>query len=169
MNFVAVTSCPTGIAHSQMAAENLEQTAERMGHDIRVEIQGAMGTEDELSSEEIASADAVIIAADTSVDRSRFERAGVPVVKGGVKEGVNDAESLVEQAEAAARGEDPESVGSADDAEPSAADSGPGTASPESNGQAGTTGESGTDRPSPDQIGGDPRKGLFARLKRLFS
>ena len=164
MNFVAVTSCPTGIAHSQMAAENLEQTAERMGHDVRVEIQGAMGTEDELTADEIASADAVIIAADTSVDRSRFEREGLPVVKGGVKEGVNDAESLIERAEAAARGEAPDDAGGTD------AESGPtGATSPETDGQEGTAEGSETAGPSPDQIGGDPRKGLFARLKRLLS
>lgn len=164
MNFVAVTSCPTGIAHSQMAAENLEQTAERMGHDIRVEIQGAMGTEAELTADEIASADAVIVAADTSVDRSRFEREGIPVVKGGVKEGVNDAESLIERAEAAARGEDPDAVEAAD------AESAPtGAASPETDGQEGATGGADAAGPSPDQIGGDPRKGLFARLKRLLS
>ena len=57
MKLVAVTSCPTGIAHSQMAAENLEQTAPEMGHDIHVEVQGAMGAENELSPETIADAD----------------------------------------------------------------------------------------------------------------
>jgi len=91
MKIVAVTSCPTGIAHSQMAAENLERTAEELGHDISVEIQGAMGAENELSAERIAAAGAVVIAADTSVSRDRFE--GKPVVKGTVKDAVNDARS----------------------------------------------------------------------------
>ena len=52
MKFVAVTACPTGIAHSQMGAENLEQEAQKRGHDIEVEIQGAMGAENELSAAE---------------------------------------------------------------------------------------------------------------------
>ena len=58
MNLVAVTSCPTGIAHSQMAAENLEQTAERLGHEIKVEVQGAMGAQNDLTAAEISDADA---------------------------------------------------------------------------------------------------------------
>jgi len=73
VNIVAVTSCPTGIAHSQMAAESLEQTAERLDHGIAVEIQGAMGAEDELDEGEIENADAAIIAADTSVNQDRLE------------------------------------------------------------------------------------------------
>lgn len=71
MKFVAVTACPTGIAHSQMAAENLEQEAAKQGHEITVEIQGAMGAENELTAADIEAADAAIIAADTSPKRSR--------------------------------------------------------------------------------------------------
>jgi PTS system fructose-specific IIB component len=164
MNFVAVTSCPTGIAHSQMAAENIEQTATRLGHEIRVEIQGAMGTENELGADEIADADAVIIAADTSVDWTRFEEAGVPVVKGGVKEGVNDAEGLIEEAEAVAGGDG--------DGEAASAGSGTATGDPEREGaedapEAASDSE-GASAPAPERVGGDPRKGLFARLKRLL-
>jgi len=96
MKFVAVTACPTGIAHSQMGAENLEQEAEKRGHDMKVEIQGAMGAENELSTEDIEAADAAIIAADTAVNRDRFEN--VPLVKGTVKAAVNDVESLIEEA-----------------------------------------------------------------------
>lgn len=96
MKFVAVTSCPTGIAHSQMGAEGLEQAGEELGYDIRVEIQGAMGAEDELTSEEITEADAVIIAADTSVSRDRFE--GNPLVKRPVADAINEAEELLEEA-----------------------------------------------------------------------
>lgn len=139
MKLVAVTSCPTGIAHSQMAAENLEGTAERMGHEIRVEVQGAMGAENELSKEDIESADAVIIAADTSVSRDRFE--GKPLVKGPVKDAVNDAESLIERATKEAGGQ-PESTPTTDT-------------------------ESSDEEPV--RRGGDPEKGLFQRLKRLFS
>jgi len=72
MKFVAITACPTGIAHSQMAAENLQNTAEERGHDIHVEIHGAMGTENEIPDDTLAAADAVIIAADTGVSQDRF-------------------------------------------------------------------------------------------------
>ena len=88
MNIVAVTACPTGIAHSQMAAENLETTAAEMGHDIKVEVQGSMGAENELTADDIANADVVVITADTSVQQDRFE--GKPLVKKTVKDGVND-------------------------------------------------------------------------------
>ncbi|WP_232686693.1 PTS fructose transporter subunit IIB [Halobacterium zhouii] len=143
MNLVAVTSCPTGIAHSQMAAENLEQTADRLGHDIKVEVQGAMGTENELTADEIDDADAVIIAADTSVKRDRFQ--GKPLMKGTVKDAVNDAEHLIQEASAA------ESDGQTD-------------------GEA-TDGDTRSSRQnaSTRSRGGDRSKGLFARLKRLFS
>ncbi|MFC6992624.1 PTS fructose transporter subunit IIB [Haladaptatus sp. GCM10025707] len=96
MKFVAVTACPTGIAHSQMAAENLEQHAPKKGHEIKVEVNGAMGTENELSADDIASADAVIVAADTKVQTDRFE--GKPLVKGTVKDAVNDPEALIDEA-----------------------------------------------------------------------
>ncbi|PGF16979.1 PTS sugar transporter subunit IIC [Natrinema sp. CBA1119] len=146
MKFVAVTSCPTGIAHSQMAAENLEQTATDLGHEIDVEVQGAMGQENELSSDAIAEADAVVIAADTSVNRDRFE--DEPLVKAPVKDAVNDAEGLIERAIAEADGE--------------ASTAGPAGATAASTGTE--SAESGAPR-----RGGDPSKGLFARLKRLFS
>lgn len=146
MKIVAVTSCPTGIAHSQMAAENLEQTATDLGHEIDVEVQGAMGQENELSSDAIAEADAVIIAADTSVNRDRFE--DKPLVKAPVKDAVNDAEGLIERAIAEADGE----ASTTESAGATAASTGTESA------------ESGTTR-----RGGDPSKGLFARLKRLFS
>ena len=146
MKLVAVTSCPTGIAHSQMAAENLEQTAERLGHEIRVEVQGAMGAEDELTPTEIEEADAVIIAADTSVNRDRFEN--TTLVKGTVKDAVNDAESLIEQAVERAGGD-----GAGATTETPTADV---------ENAAGEQGQS-------DRRGGDPEKGLFRRLKRLLS
>ncbi|MBE9112489.1 PTS fructose-like transporter subunit IIB [Nodosilinea sp. LEGE 07298] len=70
--FVGITSCPTGIAHTFMAAEALKQGATKLGHDIKVETQGSVGSQNTLTDEEIARADAVIIAADTHVDLSRF-------------------------------------------------------------------------------------------------
>jgi PTS system fructose-specific IIC component len=69
---VAVTSCPTGIAHTIMAAEGLEQAAKKLGHEIQVETQGSVGARNTLSDETIAAADVVIIAADTRVDTARF-------------------------------------------------------------------------------------------------
>ncbi|WP_254545449.1 PTS fructose transporter subunit IIB [Halomarina pelagica] len=150
MKLVAVTSCPTGIAHSQMAAENLEQTAARLGHEIHVEIQGAMGAENELSAERIADADAAIIAADTAVSRDRFEN--LPLVKAPVKDAVNDPEDLIERAEAAAEG------GRAPDS--ANADAVTTDVQPESEV---------AEPPESERIGGDPRKGLFARLRRLLS
>jgi PTS system fructose-specific IIB component/fructose-specific PTS system IIB-like component len=68
MNLIAVTACPTGIAHTYMAAEQLEKTATSLGHTIKVETQGAMGIENELSPSDIAAADAIIIAADIALE-----------------------------------------------------------------------------------------------------
>jgi len=143
MKFVAVTACPTGIAHSQMGAENLEQEAKRRGHDIEVEIQGAMGAENELSAADIEGADAAIIAADTSVNRDRFE--DIPLIKGTIKDAVNDVEDLLDQAETAGGGDgDREETVDTDDED--------------------------HDSGSPDvRRGGDRSKSLVARLKRLLS
>jgi fructose-specific phosphotransferase system IIB component len=75
MKIVAVTACPTGIAHTYLAAEQLEKTARRLGHAIKVETQGAMGIENELTPLDIAEADVVIIASDIAIERpERFER-----------------------------------------------------------------------------------------------
>ncbi|HHT05764.1 MAG TPA: PTS fructose transporter subunit IIB [Hydrogenispora sp.] len=85
MKFVAVTACPTGVAHTYMAAEALEMAAEELGHEIKVETQGSIGIENEITPEEIAAADAVIFAVDMSVTRSdRF--AGKPILNKGVSE-----------------------------------------------------------------------------------
>ncbi len=100
MNIVAVTSCPTGIAHTYMAAEALEQAAKAAGHIIHVETQGSAGL-DAVSPEVIAAADAVIFAADVEVrERQRFD--GKPIVTGTVKDGINHAADLVSRAVAAA-------------------------------------------------------------------
>ena len=164
MKLVAVTSCPTGIAHSQMAAESLEQTADRLGHEIQVEIQGAMGAENELDKATIADADAAIIAADTAVSRDRFEAADVPVVKATVKAAINDTESLFERAEETGGG-----AKASDTAETETTETEPAESSVDENDEADASAQTGYDDLSPDQIGGDPRKGLFARMKRRFS
>jgi fructose PTS system EIIBC or EIIC component len=101
MKIVAVTSCPTGIAHTYMAAEALEQAAKDAGHDIQVETQGAAGAE-AVPDADIAAADAVVFAADVEV-RNRERFAGKPLVQTSVKRAINDAPSLIAEAEAAAR------------------------------------------------------------------
>ncbi|WP_236700260.1 PTS fructose transporter subunit IIC [Allosalinactinospora lopnorensis] len=101
MKFVAITSCPTGIAHTYMAAEALEQAAKAEGHEIRVEPQGAAGAQ-ALGADVISAADAVIYAADLEVrDKGRF--AGKPYVDVGVKAPINDAKAVLASAAEAAR------------------------------------------------------------------
>lgn len=74
MKIVAVTACPTGIAHTYMAAEQLEKTAKALGHQIKVETQGAMGIENELKDNEIRQAEVAIFAVDIEIEkRERFE------------------------------------------------------------------------------------------------
>ena len=93
MKIVAVTACPTGIAHTYMAAEQLEKTAKALGHTIKVETQGAMGIENELSKKDIADADAAIFAVDIEVEkRERF--AGKKLVEVSVKDAIKDPKGL---------------------------------------------------------------------------
>ncbi len=100
MKFVAVTSCPTGIAHTYMAAESLEKAAVAAGHEIQVETQGAGGFSP-IDPAVIAAADAVIFAADVEVrEKERF--AGKPTIETSVKSAIHDAPSLVIQAANAA-------------------------------------------------------------------
>jgi PTS system fructose-specific IIC component len=98
---VAITSCPTGIAHTLMAAEGLEGAAKALGHAIRVETQGSVGAQNALTPEEIAAADLVLIAADTQADLSRF--GGKPVFLSGTKPAINDGPALVRRAFAEAK------------------------------------------------------------------
>ena len=93
---VAITSCPTGIAHTFMAAEGLRKAAERMGHWIKVETQGSVGAKNVLTNEDVAAADAVVIAADTKVDLSRF--VGKPLYETGTKEALKHGEDVVKAA-----------------------------------------------------------------------
>ena len=93
---VAVTSCPTGIAHTFMAAEGLTQAAHALGHHIRVETQGSVGSGTPLTTEEIAAADLVIIAADREVDRSRF--GGKRVHASNTKPAISDGQALIARA-----------------------------------------------------------------------
>ena len=69
---VAVTACPTGVAHTFMAAEALAEAGRGLGHQVRVETQGSVGAQDQLTDDEIAQADLVILACDIEVDPTRF-------------------------------------------------------------------------------------------------
>ena len=94
MKIIAVTACPTGIAHTYMAAERLEQAARKLGHHMRVETQGAMGIENELGAREIEEADAAILAADIAVQkRERF--AALRVVEVSVQEAIKHPEAVL--------------------------------------------------------------------------
>ena len=100
MKFVGVTSCPTGIAHTYMAAEALEQAAKDAGHEMVVETQGSAGS-DPIPQSVIDAADAVVFAHDLPVkDAHRF--AGKPTVDVGVKRAISDGPALIAQAVAAA-------------------------------------------------------------------
>ena len=93
MKLVAVTACPTGIAHTYMAAEQLEKTAKALGHEIKVETQGAMGIENELSAADIAGAQAAIFATDIEVERrERFDK--VRVVQVPVQEAIKNPKGV---------------------------------------------------------------------------
>jgi PTS system fructose-specific IIC component len=93
---VAITSCPTGIAHTFMAAEGLQQAGLALGHEVRVETQGSVGAQTPLTPEEIAAADIVLIAADKPVDLARFN--GKRVFQSGTKPAINDGKTLITRA-----------------------------------------------------------------------
>ena len=97
MKIIAVTACPTGIAHTYMAAEQLEKTARSRGHEIKVETQGAMGIENEVSAADIRAADVVIFAADIEVERrERFD--GLKVIEVPVQQAIKDPAGVLSRA-----------------------------------------------------------------------
>ena len=93
---VAITACPTGIAHTFMAADALKKAATGAGHEIKVETQGSVGAKNQLSAEEIAAADIVIIAADTHVEQARFS--GKTIYQTSVGAAVKQAETVLQDA-----------------------------------------------------------------------
>ena len=93
---LAVTACPTGIAHTYMAAEGLEKKAKEMGVTIKVETNGSGGAKNVLTPEEIAACDCIIIAADKNVEMARFD--GKPVIKVKVSDGIHKSQELIERA-----------------------------------------------------------------------
>lgn len=92
---LAVTACPTGIAHTYMAAEALEKAGEKMGYKLKAETNGSGGAKNVLTKKEIAECDGIIVAADKNVDMARFN--GKPVLKTSVSNGINKPEELISQ------------------------------------------------------------------------
>lgn len=96
IKILAVTACPTGIAHTYMAAENIEKKAKALGYEVKVETNGSSGVENELTKEEIQNADAILIAADTKVQMDRFH--GKKLHKTSVSSAIKDPESMIKKA-----------------------------------------------------------------------
>lgn len=96
MYIVCVTSCPVGIAHTYMAAANLEKAAKKAGLEVKVETQGAQGLENEITKEDIKRADACIVASDVRIKAmERFD--DVPTLEVGVSEAVKDADGIIKE------------------------------------------------------------------------
>jgi PTS system fructose-specific IIC component len=93
---VAITSCPTGIAHTFMAAEGVKSGAESLGHEVKVETQGSVGAQNTLTEEDVRRADLVLIAADTKIDKSRF--AGKLLYETSTKAAIHNGAATVEKA-----------------------------------------------------------------------
>ncbi len=92
---LAVTACPTGIAHTYMAAEALEKAGEKLGYPLKAETNGSGGAKNVLTKKEIAECDGIIIAADKNVEMARFD--GKPVLKVSVSSGINKPEELIQK------------------------------------------------------------------------
>lgn len=95
VKILAVTACPVGIAHTYMAAENLQKAGKALGIEIKVETQGSIGVENVLTEQDIAEADGIIIAADKEVPKERF--AGKRVIVTGVQDGIRKPEELIKK------------------------------------------------------------------------
>ena len=96
MKIVAVTACPTGIAHTYMAAARLEKTAKDLGHEIKVETQGALGIENRLSENDIRQASVAIFAVDINVEgRERFK--GVKIIEVPLQDAIKNARAVFEK------------------------------------------------------------------------
>ena len=93
---IGVTGCPAGVAHTYLAAEALEKGARELGYDIKVETNGSIGVKNSPTADEIAKADAIIVACDKQTDLNRFT--GKPLIETGVKSPIHDAKGLIKQA-----------------------------------------------------------------------
>ncbi|WP_062267615.1 PTS fructose-like transporter subunit IIB [Endozoicomonas arenosclerae] len=98
MKMLAVTSCPSGVAHTYMAAEALENAAKEKGWNVKVETQGSYGIENRIELEEIRDADFVLLTKDIAIkEEGRFT--GKPIIRVGVADAVKKAPQIVEQIE----------------------------------------------------------------------
>ncbi|MDQ0360303.1 PTS fructose transporter subunit IIB [Breznakia pachnodae] len=98
MKIVAVCACPTGVAHTYMAKSSLEQAALKLGHEIKVEAQGALGIENEITMDEVKEADVVILAIEVGIAKmDRFENK--PTVKVAIQSAVKSPETLLKKIE----------------------------------------------------------------------
>jgi len=97
MNIVGITACPTGIAHTYMAAEALEKAAKALGHKIKVETQGSIGIENEITKKDIDNAEVAIFAADVAVIKeSRFK--GMPIYRVEAQKAIKNPKVVIEEA-----------------------------------------------------------------------
>lgn len=96
MRFVGVTSCIAGLAHTPMAAKALEKAGVKLGHEVKIEQQGAMGIVNEVTLDDVKKADAVIIAADRTIEgEERFR--GKPIVRVKIGQVVSNGEAVLEK------------------------------------------------------------------------
>jgi len=99
MKILAVTACPSGVAHTYMAAEALEKGAKSRGHEVKVETQGSIGIENEIKKEDILDADVVILTKDMAIkNKERFE--GLPIVNVAIGDVIKKTLPLLEKVEA---------------------------------------------------------------------
>lgn len=94
---IGVSACPAGIAHTYMAAESIEIAAKKLGYEVKIETNGASGVENPLTDEDIQEAAAVIIAADTSVEKERFR--GKPLIEVSVGDAIRNADEILKKVE----------------------------------------------------------------------
>ncbi|GAA0180222.1 PTS fructose-like transporter subunit IIB [Clostridium sediminicola] len=98
MKIIAVTACPSGVAHTYMSAEALERAAKERGFEVKVETQGSIGIENKLTADDVKSADIILLTKDIGIkETERFT--GKPIVKVGVSDLVKKADKIVEKIE----------------------------------------------------------------------
>lgn len=93
MKLVAITNCPTGLAHTYMAAEALLMASKSLGHEIKIETQGTIGTENVITPEDVLNASVLIIASDKEIDKSRFK--DIPIIEVDINEAIMDSKGLI--------------------------------------------------------------------------
>ena len=95
MYFVCVAACPTGVAHTYMAAESLAMVGKELGHEVKVETQGSLGIENEITAEDLARADGCIIAAEVAItNKERF--IGLPILECAVADPIKHGNAVFE-------------------------------------------------------------------------